>query len=115
MAEKPLVPGMPLALSGHNGITSDRAHKEGLLELLRALCFDSTHTIMIFMLVVVRHVYTQCVLFFSHILHINSTLFCCEHLLSFVKLMEQWNGAVYIFFLQNEIYNLVVRKVERGL
>lgn len=53
VAEKPLVPGMPLALSGHNGITSDLAHKEGLLELLRALCFDSTHTIMIFMLVVV--------------------------------------------------------------
>lgn len=52
--------------------------------------------------------------FFSHILHINSTLLCCEHLLSFVKLIEQWNGAVYIFFLQNEIYNLVVRKVERG-
>lgn len=74
MAEKPLIPGIPQALSGHNEITSDRAHKEGLLELLRALCFDSTHTIMIFMLVVVRHVYTQCVLFFSHILHINSTV-----------------------------------------
>lgn len=39
VAEKPLVPGMPLALSGYNGITSDRAHKERLLELLRALLF----------------------------------------------------------------------------
>lgn len=93
MAEKPLVPGMPLALSGHNGITSDRAHKEGLLELLRALCFDSTHTIMIFMLVVVRHEYMWCLLLFSHILHASNTFLCCEHLLSFVNLIEieQWN------------------------
>lgn len=91
VAEKPLVPGMPLALSGHNGINSDRAHKEGLLELLRALCFDSTHTIMIFMLVVVQHVYTWCVLLFSHILLVNSTFLCCEHLLLFVNLIEQWN------------------------
>lgn len=99
VAEKPLVPGMPLALSGHNGINSDRAHKEGLLELLRALCFDSTHTIMIFMLVVVRHVYTQYVMFFSHSLHVSSTLLGCEHLLSFVKLIEQWIRAIYMYFL----------------
>lgn len=43
----------------------------------------------------------QCVILLYSIVLYSTIAQCCEHLFSFVKLIEQWNGAVYIFLLQN--------------